>query len=117
MSEPTKAEEKWFWGQCGFKKAEPSYKWGIDDSGWGWLFPSGNRFKELPPIDLNNLFKYAVPFLDERYDEVQWLLVFTKGIGWEVSIYAEEWIGEAKDKDLALALFGAIYKALGGVEK
>jgi len=54
MTEPTKAQEKEFWERCGFK-------WW--DTAEAWCFGKDEVSRELPPIDLNNLFKYAVPKL------------------------------------------------------
>ena len=49
------AQKKWFWKRCGFMEAT------VD-----WQYPDGSRKPHLPPIDLNNLWEYAVPELKRR---------------------------------------------------
>ena len=96
---PTKEQIQWFWEQCGFK---------LDDDGdfrW-WYLPDGSHLSldEDPLLDINNLFKYAVPKLIEkigRYDLVTLVI--------NAFCDALEAGGEFKDY-----LFWAIYKALGG---
>ena len=54
MDKPTEAQIKEFWERCGFKR--------VNWKGWrGWEYPDLGATTELPSIDLNNLFKYAVP--------------------------------------------------------
>lgn len=59
----------------------------------------------VPLIDLNNLFKYAVPKLDSfgLRRQGKWKYVAHACLG-SIEVY------DAKDKDPALALFWAIYK-------
>ncbi len=54
--EITDKEIKEFWERCGFTR----YK-RYTSPKLGWRAPDGINFPEEPPIDLNNLFKYAVP--------------------------------------------------------
>ncbi len=53
--EPTEEQIREFWEWCGF----------VHGSWQGWFEPkeNGGRYigDDLPPVDLNNLFKYAVP--------------------------------------------------------
>ena len=55
--------DKEFWEWCGF------YKLDMPASPWlhGKLGEYDWKSYELPPIDLNNLFKYAVPKLASKY--------------------------------------------------
>ncbi len=55
--EPTQEQVKEFWEWCGFR-VTPHYKWCVD--------PSNNYCGKYPPIDLNNLFLWAVPIAVER---------------------------------------------------
>ena len=59
MKEPTDAQVKEFWGKCGFAFH--------DGSGWmyGW-YQEDKLVGQDIKLDLNNLFKYAVPFLIEE---------------------------------------------------
>jgi len=53
MTEPTKDQIKQLWEWCGFRQSNIR---GV------WWYPAGGATREgLPSIDLNNLFKYAVP--------------------------------------------------------
>ena len=62
MNKPTEAQAKEFWEGCGLK-----YEDITDKHIWFTLvYPSGNKetiWRLQPSIDLNNLFKYAVPKL------------------------------------------------------
>ncbi len=88
---PTEAQEKEFWERYGFKESKTK---GI------WWFPTGGASRDgLPPIDPNNLFKYAVQkLLDDGYEGLQELL--------------EDWISELsfKYEENALALFWALWQ-------
>ena len=92
---PTKEQEQWLWEQCGFK---------LEDGGW-WCLPNGiGLLVSLPPIDLNNLFKYAVPKLVEIFGAANTLDLL---ISWLRDFLL--W-----GKDPADSLFLLVYKALGG---
>ena len=54
---PTEAQIKEFWEWCGFSIGEYSDEWVAPDN--------YTCFHGTPPIDLNNLFKFAVPKLEE----------------------------------------------------
>ena len=104
--DPSQEQIKEFWEWCGFREVysqtTPSY--------WlWWLSPEGSRMQKLPPIDPNNLFKYAVPKLtncivcfDTAEQRVS-LYTVHKGYTDNQRVY---------DKDPALALFWAIYKII-----
>jgi len=123
MSEPTEEQIKELWEWCGLEpiKREDS------DEVVRWDLPNGGFRFYAPDIDLNNLFKWAVPKLTETYAELR--VIFTYGSVMNCSLYRFgklysrkknfQWIriGEQSDKDPALALFWAIYKVIKEVEK
>ena len=106
MNEPTEAQIKEFWEWCGFW--QDTYDKGL------WRFPDGYTVAgELLPIDLNNLFKYAVPFLQDKGYMVE--LFSYEHKGYKVKVY--NIIGQVdipivitKDDDPALALFWALWQ-------
>ena len=59
---PTKAQKNWFWEQCGFTILGGHW-W----SGYKWDEEKYYVEKCSPPIDLNNLWKYAIPQLCKEY--------------------------------------------------
>ena len=110
--QPTEAEIKEFWEWCGFKLKE--VKFGMSGIVPQWLLQDYADW-ELPKIDLNNLFKYAVPklsylFLDGFWNGNEGCFNYAATIG------APE--GEYKKheyyKDPALALFWAIWEVIHG---
>ncbi len=70
------------------------------------------KLEDSPPIDLNNLFKYAVPKL------VTFLATQPVGCPSILAIYRwifERWLEELKEEsDFATAFFNVCYKAFGG---
>jgi len=106
----TNEQIKEFWEWCGFEYKIPS-DYGLPCCDW-WQYPDGIQSSNSPPIDLNNLFKYAVPKLD--YCDI------TKPEtpkGWWVSSVRIEVnnrivFGHKIDKDPALALFWAIWEVM-----
>ena len=95
--EPTREQIKEFWEWCGFKIELIPYSNGVGH--WEHevliIYPDGiEKYRistgDYPDIDLNNLFKYAVPptikrlenrFTDETYNRVRGLeLLFHKWI-------------------------------------
>ena len=105
---PTEIQLKYVLKQCGFERRYLS----------AWIFPDGS-YGKIPDVDslefLGFLFKYVVPkhiYLDisihntaHLYD-VQLKVWGAKEV-WETEHYY--------DKDPAIALLEAIYKALGGI--
>jgi hypothetical protein len=57
--EPTQEQRKKFWECCGLFEV-PKYG-GSDYSETLWQYPDRSHHDKLPPIDLNNLFQYAIP--------------------------------------------------------
>ena len=68
--EPTDAQKREFWEWCGFRYENHGYDRSVDGE---WFDPSGKYFKSgiksLPPIDTNNLFKFAVPKVKEHIEK------------------------------------------------
>lgn len=54
MNEPTQEQQERFWEWCGW------YWW---EDGQSYTYGASEVSRDLPDIDLNNLFKYAVPKL------------------------------------------------------
>ena len=99
MNEPTDGEVKEFWELCGLSKR----------GGYWWQSPDGKHHltaNNPPPINLNSLFKYAVPKLGywlisaERYSRVGAVAQYE---GKTATFFNE---------DPAIALFWAIYEVL-----
>ncbi|KKN12666.1 hypothetical protein LCGC14_1014160 [marine sediment metagenome] len=125
MSEPTKEQIKWFWEQClhecvhdwdktlleGIKP--DCYDCVCNKCGMKFTFATGRFFAwgheyDFPPIDLNNLFKYAVPKL--YYIEIK----VARFHLYQSVMVQLEYKSEptcSQDKDPAPALFCAISKA------
>ena len=60
MSEVNQEELKEFWEWCGFER----YRYqGNERTLMRWKYPDGSRNYVTPNLDLNNLFKWAVPKL------------------------------------------------------
>ena len=112
MDKPTDEQIQFVWERCGFKETRKVLYCNKDKTAYrAWLDPDGNKDHwtySTPPIDLNNLFKYAVPKLEPP----DFSFYQTNDGEWIVSLYHE--VITIKDKDPALALFWAIYKAFGG---
>ena len=115
MNKKELTKEQWFWEQCGFKQLEPGrggYHYRTTKKVWNWLPPSETeRHKSipfLPPIDLNNLFLYAVPKIREK---LKTKFRFNEMV---VEPWVKDWL--YWDEDPADSLFEIIYKAFGGKE-
>ena len=63
-------DEQWFWEKCGLVDTFEG-----DTGAHYWKAPNGDAGVDLPPIDLNNLFKYAESELDKKGE---WFVVFQK---------------------------------------
>jgi len=107
--QPTKEQIQWFWEQCGWEWFEVTQKWSQLASSH-WSGPNNEYTLALPPIDLNNLFKYAVPVLLEKIGKYELLVLVNNAICNAVNahLYGQEGIPDH--------LFWAIYKAFGGKE-
>jgi len=71
MTEPTQEQIKEFWEWCGFKRL-PAKLWNSPEVPL-YKNESGEVRAIFPPIDLNNLFKYALP--------ITYIKLFTLGMG------------------------------------
>ena len=113
---PTDEQKQWLWEQCGFVWKLAYHDFYELESPLKEQFAltasSIGDIKYYPPIDLNNLFQYAVPKLDLE----QIILQPETDGSWYCGVVVHSDLFEAEDKDPALALFWAIYKALGGKE-
>ena len=107
---PTEEQQREFWEWCGFTvKPLGDYRNGVfvpRHLRLLWVYPDGKEDFYPPPIDLNSLFKWAVPkFISKEakndlatYPIRAWNKLFRL------------WYEEMKTtKDPALALFRAIY--------
>jgi len=99
MKQPTEAQIKKFWERYGVK-AEPFV---TDTYGEFGGRVTGEKY---PPIDLNNLFKYAVPKVIS-VDLKTWSCepFATQATVFNIKAITSEW-----DKDPALALFWALWE-------
>ena len=108
---PTDEQVKEFWERCGFTIKPLKDEEYLGDF---YYYPDCNRIERYVDLTLNNIFLYAVPKL-EYFD----IYRVSDGAGQRLvhaTIQAE--VGDKPqssiDKDPALALFWAIYKAFGG---
>ena len=103
MNEPTEEQIKKFWEWCGFNLTCYSHylAWFINNKClYSEVREYDNPIDKLPPIDLNNLFKWAVPTLKDTCEE--W---------WSVIVEWAKDITGNYEKD-TLALFWAINKVI-----
>ena len=123
MSEPTEEQIKELWEWCGFTCTG-------DPKGETWHHPDwelcGKDWWNIPHLDLNNLFKYAVPKLTEngKYPYLKAIeiepamcdeLNFTCYLYYEAlhdDGFVEREESQGYSSDPALALFWAIYKVI-----
>lgn len=116
----TKEQEQELWEWCGFTRLEPGkdgYHFVATGKEWNWMAPGKTRRFEsvpfLPRIDLNSLFKWAVPKL-ANYSMYKGLEPGVPVFGQHI---AKVWslthgYGEAYSEDPADALFEAIYEVI-----
>ena len=122
MTEPTQAQIEEFWGLCGLTYKEYPMPEAsnsceamcVDGPMSGWYEANGRLVTYRhsgPVVDLNNLFKWAVPKVNPSP------LIFDQrnhGRNWICSFISDTDEYEQTDKTPELALFWAIYQALGG---
>ena len=113
MKEPTQEQIKEFWEWCGWKWLDDLQCWESPDTTRVRL-NRGGIYNVL--LDLNNLFKYAVPKITAL--ETYTLTLTTRQGITNVSIMPNymgiEKGGYAWDKDPALALFAPIWEIIKG---
>jgi len=106
---PTNKQLKRFWEWCGLYKdlaTDGEHYWFKEEE-----IVSPTDDKGNPIIDLNNLFRYAIPKLGGLIDGLN-VWEGTQGWVWEVIGQEYETLAEGQNKDPALALFWAIYKLI-----
>jgi len=103
MDEPTEAQVKEFWEWCGFSIGEYIDEWVAPDS--------YTCFHGMPPLNLNNLFKYAMPKLPLlRFSyETQ---TIPKLYRWETMEANQPHLTVVESNDPTLALFWAIWEVI-----
>ena len=112
MKEPTDGQIKEFWEWCGLRYESyntPAFPY----QGGAWVYADGiyanpDEPMELPSIDLNSLFEYAVPRVCFGVD-----LEMCPNDKWRAGIkLISDGIKYAKGDTPALALFWAIYEVI-----
>ena len=101
-------EYREFWEWCGFKNMRGKQYGGVKVS-YGYLHPDGVTLVALPELDLNNLFKYAVPALLQGKSRKE------KNSVYLALCSAMRKITDTQDNPADI-VFEAVYKALGGKE-
>jgi len=104
---PTEKEIKEFWEWCGFTTTLDGH--GVTQT----VAPNGAWLSRLPDLDLNNLFKWAVP-------KIKGLVKLSKSDNHTdyiatVSDYELNQEGKIANPDPALTLFWAIHKVIEDV--
>lgn len=117
MSEITQEEIRKFWEWCGWKYKscyDATTACGLD---WGWQPPNiteGNYQTEMPPITLDNLFRYAVSKLQDKGYQID--ITCFECDGFNVGVlnvcHITDIVSELQDKDPAVALFRAIQEVM-----
>lgn len=104
---PTKEQIRWLWEQCEFTIY-------VDGGYITWYYHNGKIFGFEPPtIDLNNLFKYAVPVVIDKIMAEQ---ECSSDVAY--AILFKRWLQELElnIQKPALTLYQVCYEALGGKE-
>ena len=107
MDNPTQEQIKEFWEWC---EAPKEINYCGRELDMVMIRKSGD-----PPIDLNNLFKYAVPKLERGYlyDYIHFGQDTTEPKVFTVQItYSNKLVGTGDSTDPALALFWAIWEVI-----
>ena len=116
MKEPTQEQIKKFWVWCGFRVVKSGtgkslgyiYDIPVIDQRETWVYSNADEQEDPPEIDLNNLFKYAVPKI-KQYN----LTVFPDDVwAWHIVSEYGNVIFESLHTDPALALFWAIWEVM-----
>ena len=97
MIEPTQEQINELWEWCGFRTDKDPLWWVNDEV----AIP-----KHLFNVDLNNLFKYAVPKFEQCCIESM------GGGHYGARVSLGDTLGQGEGKDPALALFWAIYEVM-----
>lgn len=122
--QPADEQIKEFWEWCGFEYKETDRKYALLYNGEIIYFWWKSDYTACPnlPIDLNNLFKYAVPKLRDLSEdnalqdiEFHWQGINISDIV-ECNLIFDEAQFDGEGKDPALALFWAIYELIKEVK-
>jgi hypothetical protein len=121
--QPTESEIEELWKWCGFKEVLSRELWQYEkyrETNHWWEAPSGRKFLELPELDLNNLFEYAVPKLQPEV--IEFVPVtgvkeqFDYGQKWGCLLILKGWAVKksviSNNPNPALVLFWAIWKVI-----
>jgi len=112
---PTQEQIKKFWEWCGFRRVKDS------ESYWQDPIDSFHTSLGLPEINLNNLFRYAVPKLMDdgiSYLDIQVRRNIVPNEGFRITYHAEIYSDSGRgtkygnSKDPAVALFLAIWEVI-----
>ena len=114
MKEPTAEQIKTFWQRWGFRE-ESIERAAMVDCGqtiWVVVYPDGGMTREgYPLLTSDNLFRWAVP---KVFEAGFWVQLLGDGIlGWDARIHhlnSNDNYSVYQDKELALALFWAIWQ-------
>jgi hypothetical protein len=109
-------EQKKFWEWCGWRQVpegKKAFHYERCQKVMNWYAPDNQErsYKFLPDVDLNSIFKWAVPKIADSDYYIE--LYHDKPI-FVASIYGHdgEYATVIRDKDPALALFWAIYMVI-----
>lgn len=118
VDKPTEEQIGEFWKWCGFKTEYKQFAYQLGTV----IRPDGKRRDDLPLIELNNLFSYAVPKLRETYNDLRVVFTYTTVNNCTLSYWGKrysrkknfEWLtlGGHTDGDSAFALFWAIWAVI-----
>ena len=105
-----------FWERCGFQQAEWGYHYEFTKRVPDWITPDMDVRRNLPELTLDNLFRYAVP----QVQELGFGFCLSDSQGkppYFVDIYSETNESErffvaAQNQNPAVALFEALEKAI-----
>lgn len=113
--QPTQEKIKEFWEWCGFHyqkltDLEPRYR---HEGNLRWVYPTGD-VGVLPPLDLNNLFRYAVPKLlnCNLYGNVPNAWKARVSLPPSEDVHVPPLVEGEWDNDPALAIFWSIWEAI-----
>ena len=116
MNEPTEEQIKKFWEWYGWRRVpegKKAFHYECCQKVMNWYAPDNQErsYKSLPPIDLNNLFEWAVPNTIKEIME-KWKITYNQARRKLVRWWLEE-MERVNQKD-ELALFWAINKVIKG---
>ena len=111
MKEPTEEQVKEFWEWCGFTRSNSQNNY---IAGRVWHYPNGTEEWNFPiPIDLNNLFKYAVPIVYKAGLQIVFQCLSTSRYDCYIADpYERKSTKTITNTDPALALFWAIREVI-----